>query len=103
MLIRRVAVSAKRWNRDGEVDNFAMRRLSSAVSHARRFRSLMTRRSQSWTATVQVSQRASPIQPAADRASAAKPNRSLKAAVGSTDSHSILTAGVAGTTDISTR
>ena len=48
--ILRVAASARRWNSDGEADNFAMRRLPSIVTHASRFRSLMTRRSQSSTA-----------------------------------------------------
>ena len=40
----RAAVSARRWNRFGETDDFAIRRLSPDVTHASRFPELMTRR-----------------------------------------------------------
>ena len=92
----RAAVSARRWNRFGETDDFAIRRLSPDVTHASRFPELMTRRSQSSTAIAHVSQRASPIQLTAE-AAPANPKRSIRASSGSTDSHSMLRSGVAVT------
>ena len=92
----RAAVSARRWNRFGKMDHFAIRRLSPVVTQASRFPELMTRRSQSSTAIAHLSQRASPSQSTAE-AAPANPKCPIRASSGSTDSHSMLRRGVAVT------